>query len=381
MPATLQPIIEEYLEKGRQTMTRRCDNGAIAVAYTCSFIPPEIIEAAGGVSFRLIRYNGSGIEASGSRYLRSDACSFCRMCLGDFPPEGFPEPDIIIGASPCDQMRRTMELFKRTHGVKVILLHVPRTVGKSSTVNFYRDELERLGNAIARQTGVPDWQKRLPPLVQRRRDLYKRLSDLDSARQDDPPGLTGLEALMLSNAAWEMPVDVFQEMVEAVERALNERQSPYSQGVMRLLLMGSCYPAGDYDIVNYIENSGAAIVTDTLCSGIRHLHYNCRDDQDPLMGLAECHLQNGSCPALKPNDRMYSELVRLSTLHNIDAAILLTLKFCHPWEFEIVRLRHTLDVPIMEVDRDLSMSSEGQWKTRIGAFLETLSLKRNAAVI
>lgn len=377
---SLAPIIERHLEHNRNYLLDRSASGELIVAYLCNYIPPDLITAVGAVPFRI--QHGGGIEAEirGARWLKSDSCSFCKACLGSFPSPGFPKPVVIVGASPCDQMRRSLEHLNRNHDTDIILLHAPRTVGKSSTTRFFRDELERCAVALADRTGVSDWRERLKYIIGKRKLIQQRLSSIDRRRGRFPPSLTGREATMLALAANRLSIYQLEQLVDEVEHILDERHPPVSERNTRVLLIGSIFTENDIDLFDIIEAPGSSIVADAFCTGLGANSEYKSESSDPLYDLADMLVNNGTCPTLHPNDRLYDRLHRLIEERHVDAALLITLKFCHPWSFEAARFRRTLKVPLLHLDRDYSRTNDAQWRTRYEAFLEMLELRRRGVL-
>lgn len=57
---------------------------------------------------------------------------------------------------------------------------------------------------------------------------------------------------------------------------------------------------------------------------------------------------------------------------NLKAVIYHTIKFCDYYEMEYLHLKNTTELPVLKLETDYTRQSEGQLKTRIEAFAETL---------
>ena len=64
-------------------------------------------------------------------------------------------------------------------------------------------------------------------------------------------------------------------------------------------------------------------------------------------------------------------------LDRLDGVICHTVKFCDVYAFEYAQLKEDLPVPLLQVETDSTMQSEGQIRTRVEAFLESLQMARH----
>ena len=55
------------------------------------------------------------------------------------------------------------------------------------------------------------------------------------------------------------------------------------------------------------------------------------------------------------------------------------MKYCHPFGLAATRFRNALNVPFLQIDDDLTLQASASFRTRIGAFVEMLEMKRGLA--
>jgi benzoyl-CoA reductase subunit C len=194
-------------------------------------------------------------------------------------------------------------------------------------------------------------------------------------RKSDNPPITGAEMLAITVASTAMPQNVF---IDLLKELLDELGTAKGNGDhrARILLMG-----GELDNLEYvkaIEDQGALVVSDTLCFGSRMLWKDVNEKiDDPLTALAQYYIvDRPSCA------RVFTEYPsRLKYIKSmlkdfdVDGAIFSRLTFCEMWGFEQFSLSNdfkNLDVPLLCLDREYTLSGVGQLKTRVQAFLETM---------
>jgi benzoyl-CoA reductase/2-hydroxyglutaryl-CoA dehydratase subunit BcrC/BadD/HgdB len=125
-----------------------------------------------------------------------------------------------------------------------------------------------------------------------------------------------------------------------------------------------------------IESVGASVVADRFCFGSAPGLEPIPVTDDPIATLAEHTLRTTQCPRMMGafDDRVAYVLEQVAE-YAVDGVILETMKFCDLWGVEGVPLTSALraaGLPTLRVDRDYARGGEGQLKTRVQAFLESM---------
>ena len=105
--------------------------------------PPEVIEAAGALPFRLLESSGPDADLRGMGVLGRDTCSFCRAVLGSAVLSA-PPVTCIAGGSACDRLRRMADAWPAATGIPAYTVVVPRTREGPDQVAFLADELRQV---------------------------------------------------------------------------------------------------------------------------------------------------------------------------------------------------------------------------------------------
>jgi benzoyl-CoA reductase/2-hydroxyglutaryl-CoA dehydratase subunit BcrC/BadD/HgdB len=118
-------------------------------------------------------------------------------------------------------------------------------------------------------------------------------------------------------------------------------------------------------------------VADRFCTGsIPGLIPIERDGGDPMRILAEHSFKKTLCPRM-----MESFPLRLQTIldtvreYKVDGVVLEILKFCDLWGVDSVPLVSALrkeGIPVLKLEREYRLVGEGQLRTRVQAFLESM---------
>lgn len=122
-------------------------------------------------------------------------------------------------------------------------------------------------------------------------------------------------------------------------------------------------------VLTTLENTSSHVLFNLTCTGLpRHFKVSkkhlLRDYANELLHTFPCW-------------RMEEATSRLEYIQSyekqLDGIIYHTVKFCENYSFEYATLKKQLDVPILKLETDYSQQCEGQIRTRIEAFIESLS--------
>jgi predicted CoA-substrate-specific enzyme activase len=125
-------------------------------------------------------------------------------------------------------------------------------------------------------------------------------------------------------------------------------------------------------IVEMIEKYDANILFNISCTGDDR-KYNLRNDniysdyiRDLLSKLPCLHMADIS----ERNDFLKKQI------ENLDGIIYHTVKFCDIYSYEYADIKGNYDIPVLKVETDYTKQCEGQIKTRVEAFVESLNANK-----
>ncbi|HUU01515.1 MAG TPA: 2-hydroxyacyl-CoA dehydratase family protein [Myxococcota bacterium] len=355
------------------SIERAKSSGRGIVGYFCSYLPVELITAADMVPVRL---RGAGSLDSGPAdvFMSSRTCTYVRHTLAMVLRGEYDFLDGAVCLNTCDHVRRAFDLFRHKSKVKFQgFISVPRNA-RESLYPYYRQEVENLRSAIEKHFEVeigPDQLRRAIALHNR---VRARLGQFDLLRAEDEAPIGGADLLMATVAAAVMaPEDFLSRSDEWLGKIQQEDKLPKPRA--RLILAG-----GELDEpgwVALIENLGARVVGDTLCTGMRAQQSPaCEDGDDPLEAICRRYFFQVSCARMIGNfpDR-YESLMRAVHERSADGIIFQRLQFCDPWGGDAHNLRQRArqdGIPLLVLEREYGMLNSGQLKTRVQAFLEMI---------
>lgn len=350
------------------------------IGYYCTYVPEEILDAAGAMGFRM-----RGTEAEGTS--RADTilsrfnCSFIRATL-DLAMEGkYNFLDGLVCMNSCDHARRMYDIWKRKvigeiDGISkqfpLYFLSIPHIITERG-FNWLKEEFEILIKGIEKNNKIKvndDKLKQSIALMNENRRLLKKIHE---QRVIEKPKLNGVENLKLNVANTAVPKkDGNAELKQLLTNL--ERRDGISDYRARILLTGSLID--DPKFMQIIEDVGGVIVSDMLCFGVRNFWDLTEEMGNPLDAITKRFYEKVSCPRMMDDhERRFKFLQDRIKEAKIDGVIGTRIEFCDLSGCENMLYEHELEelnIPMLSLDRDYFLGDKGRFKTRCEAFIEQI---------
>lgn len=348
-------------------------NGKKAIGYFCSYVPEELIHAAGCVPYRM-RAVASGGTSKGDIYFSAINCTFVRHCFHKALQGDFNFLDGVIFMNGCDHTRRMYDNWRHAEikpDFKYMFV-VPHVVNKTARKRFI-DEIIAFRQAFVDHYGVRITDEALRESIR----LYNRkrslLAELYESRRKKILPIRGSEMLNILLAVTMMPVEDSIRLLEEVKNEIRGRDAS-SPNDVRIFLASGCLEESEH--LELIEKCGGAIVADNICYGARHIDSPVDPAADPVRGIADRYLDHISCPRMIDDFKRRMEFLNSAIKeYSAQAIIAEKLKFCDLWGGEIYIIRKESKkkgFPLLALERELYGAGEGQVRTRIQAFFEQI---------
>jgi benzoyl-CoA reductase/2-hydroxyglutaryl-CoA dehydratase subunit BcrC/BadD/HgdB len=357
--------------------------GRKVVGTFCVFVPDELILATEAVSVGLCAGAEFGVKDA-ERLLPRNTCSLIKSFFGFKLNKVCPyieASDMIIGETTCDGKKKAYEIFK---GIQpnLYIMEVPQ-MKKDQDRELLKTEYLKFKEELEKLTGVTIDAARLKKgiaLVNNRRKALHRLADLRAA---NPSPISGLDALLINQVAFYDNPERFTESVNKVcdelEIRIKKREGVFPKGTPRILVSGCPMAVPNWKLPNIIETSGAVIVGEESCVGERGTQNMVDDTGSTVEKLIDAIVDRYfkiDCAIFTPNESRTDHIKTLARKYHADGVIQYSLQFCAPYTVESYQVEQTLiaeGIPSMRIETDYSQEDLGQLKTRIEAFIETLS--------
>jgi len=210
--------------------------------------------------------------------------------------------------------------------------------------------------------------------IARHNELLEVMRAIGEMRKKDKPPVSGTDFHTVLLAAAVSPQDMVLNQLRKYLAALQATPDPGISHRARVLLVGS--QMDDPEYVRVIESQGALVVADRFCTGSLPGLDPVPEQGDPIHALAEHYLRKTSCPRMMEEfDARVRDIVGAAREYAVHGVIVQAMKFCDCWGVEAAPLTRALrdaGLPVLRLEREYALTGEGQLRTRVQAFLESM---------
>jgi len=380
---TMLPSLEQFREvnntfpKTAQVLEHK-EQGKKVFGWLCTYVPEEIIHAAGVLPVRITGYSQEMELEDGNAYLYINNCSFSRSCLQMGLRGEYDFLDGVVGGSTCDGARRLFDLWRHYIGTPFHqVLTVPRKYTERAH-DLYHNQVMLFKQHLEEFLGVEITDEALCQSVELYNESRTLLGRLYELRKLASPPITGAETMEVLNASFRMPKELFNEYLKQLLDELSAAKIKHS-GRARLMVVGSVM--NNPEFIESIEEVGGLVVTDELCTSTRYWSDPVVLDgkSTPLQAIARRYLNNFPCARMFPSTERFDRILELVRDFEVEGVISQTIRYCVPYAHDLPLLTDRLKtqgIPILSLDVEYGTSGSGQIRTRVQAFLEMLEAKR-----
>ena len=380
----LQPL-RDLIEAAQRDFIAGGDERKRA-GYFCAYTPPEILNAAGLRHSRLFKAGSPEIVSKGEHYTQSVFCDFSKSCIGSFESEGgdpfYKAVDRLYAFHTCASMKRATEVIERF--VPTRLLNLPRLRGEEASRAYFAEEIRTFRDDVAEFVGHEVSEPEIREQIVLYNKLRRQIQKISELRKRSNPPLTGRDFLEVVRGFYYLEPEKALEEFGKLYRQLAAKRSKRGRP-LRLLIVGSEMGDGDRRLVEVIEaESGARIVAEDHCTGLRPFTHVLPERGDPFRALADGYLDQAPCARMKPLQDSVDATLKMARDYDVEGVVYVYLKFCACYgvtKLAFIERLQEAGFPVLEISSDYSQSDTGQIRTRVEAFVEVLQDRRVDAVL
>jgi benzoyl-CoA reductase subunit C len=346
--------------------------------WLCTYVPEEIIHAAGALPIRITGYSEEVELEDGNAYFYVNNCSFSRSCLQLGLKGGYEFLDGVVAGSTCDGARRLFDLWH--YYIKAPFQHmitVPRKYTEEAHELYYK-QIGQFKQHFEEFLGTTIDDKELVKsirLYNESRALLKRLYEF---RKLDEPPITGAETMEVLDASFRMPKELFNTYLVNLLDELSKSKNAYKSRA-RVMIVGSVMANPEF--INCIEGQGALVVADELCTSTRYWSdpVVLKEGEPVLKSLSRRYLNNFPCARMVPSDERFRRILDMVSDYKVNGVISQVIRYCVPYAHDVPILREKLSdigIQMLALDVEYGTSGSGQIQTRVQAFLEMLEANK-----
>lgn len=347
------------------------------MGYLCTYTPIEVIRAAGFHPVRVI--GAKKTEGLAEEHLCTNICSYIKASMEEKLSGSLEGLEGVVFMNSCDGMRRLYDAWKRLDGNKKFnyILDLPKT-NDAAAVNYF-------------SLLIKNFKERLEKYYNRKitqEELHKSIVLYNKVREKVRLFLQKQWSGYLTHSGYEI-FSLLKRGINAVPEKFHDYVThlmkdgrgapagrPYpkeAQALPRLLIWGGIME--NEEIIKIIEEAGARVVADDLCSGSRFYDALVEIQDDPFLALAGRYLKRSPCSRMANTFDRINRILSLVEKRSINGAVYHTLKFCDHSLYDYPIFKKEFDkknIPLLHLTCDYTPSAQGQIRTRVEAFLEQL---------
>lgn len=342
------------------------------IGFFCPYVPEEMLHAAGAFPLRLM---GPPIKMSRVQaHLPPNCCHLAKSSLESLLQGEFDFLKGIIFSHTCDVMQGLSDIFAFQKRIPLLFnLMVPTNLSSERSLPYLREEIGRFKNFLEANVGDVTHQS-LAGSIRLFNQIREKVKSLYQLRRKGQGLISGSDFAYIIRAGYQMDRNRYLALLN---EWLNElpQDDEGTKALVPVYLIGNMIHSPSY--FTMIEEAGASVVYDNLCSGARFLRLMTREDIDPIDAIAERYVSSFLCPAKHGGASAHLEtLIQEVEGSGARGVIFLFYKYCEPHYFDHPDLKKALEaksIPSLLLEVDDPATSQGQIKIRIQAFVEMLS--------
>jgi benzoyl-CoA reductase/2-hydroxyglutaryl-CoA dehydratase subunit BcrC/BadD/HgdB len=373
--SVLSKVLKEFetiTSRGYRDLPSSLPRNHIPIGFFCPYVPEELIHAAGALPFRLMSTSTqmSHVQA----HLPPHCCHLVKSSLESLLRGELDFLKGIIFSHTCDAMQGLADIWalqKRTP--LQFNLMMPSRFDSELSRHFLRAEIDRFRTFLESNVGKITSQN-LSTSIQLFNRIRENLLEIYIRRQKRHTQISDRDLARVVQAGCLMDRQRYFELLTDVVNSLPDKTGE-GENLVPIFLAGNITHSEFY--FSLIEEAGAIVVQDDLCSGTRFLRLMAPEDMDPIEGLTHRYFTSFLCPTKHQGPYAHMEtLLKEVQKSGAKGVIFLLYKYCETHFFDYPDLKQALEskgIATLLLEVEDPSSSIGQLKTRIQAFVEMLS--------
>lgn len=378
--------IENAMEYERDLIIRKQTGKKKTVAYTCAYVPIELLASADVSHYRIMHAGNQDEVMAGESITQSVFCDLSKSVIGGFANETpiFKAIDHVYSFYTCDCMRKTIEAVD-SNFVPATIYNMPRLRNDVESRRYYLTEIENFKKDLESLTGEQIEDSEIRKNIALYNEAKRLLREISSYRKKDSSLVTGKQFERIARAYYYLPIDTLllelNKLLIQLKDFEKNNKKICKKNRYRIMLSGGVLADGDEKITGLLYDLGADIVVEDNCTGLKPFLHSLPETGNWIEDIADGYLGQAPCAKMKPLNDMVEHAIKLAQEYKAEAVVLYYLKFCPCYSMILRKVTDAFEsagIPVLVVGSDYSKGDEGQIKIRVEAFLEMLGQNREA---
>ena len=357
------------------------DEGHKIIGYTPGgFMPEELVHACGAVPVPVGLIRGGEHEPvlAATPYFPRFLDTFVRAQIGY--RELAEEPlyqmiDLLVVPVTDINIRALSDSWEVYTDVEVFRFSVPRKKSERG-FKYYLEGLNLLKERLEKLTGTKIKDEKLKEAIDSFNKMRQLLEEISLMRKSAYPPISGKDFILLNHASCLLDKATLNDILESLCQELRQQEKKELKPP-RILLTGSTLAMGDYKILDLVEETGAAIVAEEFCEGVRHYWQRVETNGDLMEALADRYYRRRvPCAFFRPSRERIDFVLKLAKEFDVEGIVWYQLMYRESYDVEAYYfpkiLERELNIPFIKIESDYDISEIGAFRTRIETFMEII---------
>ena len=341
------------------------------MGHFCTYAPIELIHAAGFIPIRISGRSKTVQDAD--RLVPVFICPFLRQAMEAGMSGEYDFLSGIVQGYTCDAACGIIDIWQENVGGDIFHT-VPLPYNDNPEArSFLKAGYQELADVLE-QAGGRMMDEGLNASMDLYADIRTRVLDLYKQRSGKDFPLSASDFLTVIQAGFCTPPEEYLTLLDTLAAELDAAPRNGSIG-LPLLVSGSLVESSA--VLATLENLGARVVADDLCTGYRHFDPIDGQGETAMDRLVDRYMKRAPCPSRARAEDRAAFLDRLIEESGARAVVFLFQKFCTPHLGDYPFLqKHLGESGIRSLMVELEEgddAGEGRLATRLEGFLEILN--------
>lgn len=378
----LPEIFEDFgqaRQAGFLTVKELKDQGQPVVGVYCTFMPEELVMAAGAIQISLCSTSDETI-ADAEEDLPRNLCPLIKSSYGFGKTDKCPYfyfSDLVVGETTCDGKKKMYEYmadFKPHY-----LMQLPHMRDNKRSKKLWYDEIVAFKEKLEDFFSVEITAEQIRSAIQLKNRERRAKQDFYRLGQYNPPAIMGSDIFKVIYGS-QYKFDKM-EVIQSLEETTQAVKERYAAGEVlekrpRILITGSPMGGVTEKVIRAVEENGGIVVGYENCTVAKAVERLVDEDtEDVYQALTDKYIHIG-CACLSNNAPRRELLSEMIDDYQVDGVLDMVLQNCIPFSVESQKIKHFCneekEVPYMYLETDYSTSDIEQINTRVAAFIEML---------
>ncbi|HUP61633.1 MAG TPA: benzoyl-CoA reductase subunit C [Thermoanaerobaculia bacterium] len=309
------------------------ESGRKAVGHMPTYVPRELIHAAGMLPVG-ITGGGASLEIiRGDAYFQSYICRIPRSTIELALSHRLDILDGMLFPSICDVIRNLSGMWSMLFPDRYVhYVDVPQNFDEAVGGRFWRRELETLRRDFEELAGTTITDDALRASIAVYNENRRAIRDLYRARSGRPWIFPMSESYLLLRAGNVLPPDEHTAMIREYLALAPSDSERRDQDRSRVVLSGMFCEQPPHGLVLTLERAGCYVVVDDFLIGLRWLQQDVSTSGDPLDNLVDAYLHHSAMSASRyaPEGDRGRWLVESVERNEAEGVVFCAPSFCDP---------------------------------------------------